>query len=475
VALVARFVDSISSTRSTRLNLHDGEIWAVQADTRFPLPRAQRARVSTLLTDGASYPATVYDDRTLELHLQLTADTADLAAAQLQALARELDRPSNILEYRLDGAAEPVFFRTQRIGLDAADLPAGRATLLDIAVSVPAAPFAYGLREDLSLVTVSNDPAAGSNGLFFDVTGVKGDVATPLYMKIRDSDVSQLSGRKKSAMSVRRRGTPSSMPLVLQAESLVLGTDASLPGNDALMSGSGSNYVRVSFTTNATNVSRITTSGFPTAAGGIDVRGTYRVFARVRHSVGTDTITLQLRATTTPTSIVNDATTLPAGTEIRWVDLGLLQLPIGADPVTDGPSGVEMGAAGVPLAFYAARTAGTGNLDIDVFVFMPADDKLAFITWQQAGTGATTYIVDGCEREQVYRVVTATGAVVSDASPVELAGLLPYVSPGETNRVCFIQDVGSGSGVAGGDAKTSVTQITPYYWPRYLYVRPPTS
>ncbi|MCX4474780.1 hypothetical protein OOK41_31465 [Micromonospora sp. NBC_01655] len=49
-------------------------------------------------------------------------------------------------------------------------------------------------------------------------------------------------------------------------------------------------------------------------------------------------------------------------------------------------------------------------------------------------------------------------------------GGLPLISPGVTNRVVWLVDGGSPR-----DVLTSTSTLTPYYWPRYLYARPPSS
>lgn len=158
---VARFVDSISPTRSVRMDLNDGVYWRLLVSSRFDPPRPRRARVSTLLTDGATYPASSYDDRVIELRWILEADSPDVAAAEVQRLGRELDRPGNILEYQPNGTTRPVFFHTKRLGLDTVGIPTDGARL-DIEVNVPADPFAYGLEEVLPAVSVDNDPAGGT-------------------------------------------------------------------------------------------------------------------------------------------------------------------------------------------------------------------------------------------------------------------------------------------------------------------------
>lgn len=304
--------------------------------------------------------------------------------------------------------------------------------------------------------------AVGANGMFFDLAGSQllGDVETPLFLSVAATDVIS-SGRRISAVGVRRRGTPSSTPHLLQAESMTPLTGTTLQPNDSLMSGTGSNFMRAaSFTVNP-----CVTTTHP-AAPSVDVRGTYRVFVRTRKGVAGDTIRLRLSANTGGTyTVLGDWATLPTDTTVRWIDLGLLQLPLGADPAVDGYSGASLGVVGVNFAVAGERTSGASYVDLDCVLLLPADDRLALIKWPE-DAGPVSLIVDAAA-SQIYGV-NAAGQVASTA-PAELSGGLPLVSPGQDTRIFFALDVGATSLV--GDDKTETTVITPYYWPRYLYVR----
>ena len=153
-----QFVDQISASPSVRLNLNSAP-WKMRVGTEFGMPELRRAAVTTLLVDGDRYPAAAYGNRMLRLVLRVDTTSDDLDAAQLQRLYRELDRPTNFLLYR-PGTSQPVFFRTFRCGPDSViwDPFTKEAT-----VQVPAEPFALGLRETLSQVTVYNDPTEGTD------------------------------------------------------------------------------------------------------------------------------------------------------------------------------------------------------------------------------------------------------------------------------------------------------------------------
>lgn len=465
------FVDSIAASPTTRLNLHSGTRgpWNMRDATRFDPPPLRRAIPSSLLADGAPPSSAAYDNRTITLRLQLLSNgvqmDADPAAAQLQLLARELDRTTNILRLQ-SGTTSPVFFRTYRSGPDVIDYdPINR----EVTVALLAEPFAYGLEEVLSGTVVTNNPAAGANGLFLDLTTPKGDVETPLFLTVSNGVVG--TGRRRSALAVRRRGTPSSMPLFLQAESMTLASAVTLPGADAAMSGSGSNYARIAYSGTTSLVQRLsTTTRFPTSAS-VDARGTYRVFARVRQSATSDVHTMRLRWGGIDVQITNSTVILPQDTgpgapTIKMIDLGLVQMPCGFDPVERGLSGVEVATEGVFLGIDTGRTSGSGTLDVDYLFFLPVDDRAMFINWPENAI-VTDFVVRGGTSPSVY--ARNASAQVTSTQSVEIAGNGLMISPGVTNRIVFHRDIGITTSATGaGDSVTATTTLTPSYFPRYL-------
>jgi hypothetical protein len=466
VAWTLQFVDSIASVPTVRLDLNDGSPFGLKIDgTNFGTPAMRYAEASTLMRDGSVFPAAAYGERTLTITLTLAESTRDALATAMQELHRELDRPNNFLKWQQDSATNPVFFRTIRTPPDRwDDFPFTPSPYAEVTVQVLAEPFAYGLKETAS-TTVSNHPAAGgSTPGYFDVSSVKGDVETPLILRV-EAATFNIANDNVSMIAVRRRGTPSSAPWELQAESMTLGTDTTLPGNDAAMSGSSSNYARCSFATTTAMATRLSAT-FPAAAA-VDNRGIYRVLARIRRSVaGTDGATMRLRWGGTSSSVItNDTVTTTVTTNIGYVDLGLVAIPPGEDPVTDGLSGTSLSASGIYLEVQAQRTAGTTNLDVDYLLFFPADDRLCTIRWGTA-SGADYCFADGT-LDKVYNATTA-GAVLN-ANMAQRAGGLPMISPGVTNRIYFIKQIRQGAPV---DSVGNTYAVQYSYFPRYLYLRP---
>lgn len=458
-----QFVDSISATAAVRLSLSTAPWKVLFNGTDVTPPPLRRSVNQTLLTDGAIIPAAAYDNRMLRLHLQLDSADRAVSATQLQALHRELDRTTNILRWQPEPTLPPVYFRTFR----APDYDPGTSdhgiNLYDITLSIPAEPFALGHRVDVGTATVSNDPInTGSNGKFFDISSVQGDVETPLQIRMTGSDA---TGRQ-TLFAVRRRGTPSAMPFFLQCEAMTLGTDATTAANSASYSGAGNNNVSVSFAT-ATLAQRLSTAAFPSSAS-VDARGTYRVFLRALANGGfppSGTFVAQLRHGVRQT--INKSATftrIAALNQMQMVDLDLVQIPEGYDPGGNGPEGVSLSAAGVQLNLYMSRSSGTTAI-LDYLLFVPADDTWCMVEW--GVSTPTTFVFDGYSRS-IYGLDASSN--VADIITPHFVGDPPMVSPGVTNRVVVVRDVIPQTSSA--DAPATTYGVTTSYWPRYLSVRP---
>lgn len=468
MAWTLQFVDSIASSPTVRLDLNDDSPWGLLIDgTSFGAPELRLAQASTLLRDGSAFPAAAYGERTLRLKLKLPESSRDNLATALQELHRELDRPTNILKWQQDGATKPIFFRTIRSVPDSYDdYPFTPTPYGELTVSVLAEPFALGLRETIATATVSNNPAAGSNGCYMDLNSVVGDVETPLIIKTSTTNLVSANDNY-SLFAVRRGGTPSNAPVVLQAEDMTAGTDTTEPGNDAAMSGSGSNYSRCSFSTTTAMATRLSLfwQG-PGAAPSVDHRGTYRVLARIRRSVSGDEVAVRLRWGGSSGTITNDTVTCPSGTTVSHIDLGLVSAPPGQDPVTDGPSGTELSVAGIFLDVQAQRVSGSGNIDFDYLFLVPADDGMAVVQWGTT-SGANFYTVD-CAQQVTYPTLTS-GAVHGVNMARVTGGYRLMASPGVNNRLYFIRQTKAG---AATDTIGGTNDLDVSYFPRYLYIRP---
>ena len=466
---MVKLVDSIAAVPTTRLNLSDGTIWRV---TSFdaPPPRLRRSMSQNAMTDGGFVSSSQYEMRTLTIGLVLNQSTQDANATQLQTLARELDRETNYLMYQPVGATKPVFFRTVRSDFTAIrEMPvhATGVAMRGIEVEILAEPFALGLKETLGPYTVNNDPAAGSNGCYFDVTGVIGDVAAPAVLVDSSRTVST------GVVATRSQGTPSDMIWFTQAESSTVTNvipDTSNPGGgpDAVMSGTGTNnFRRTTFATSAALVSRL---AWDPGSGATDAqlranRGRYRVFAVVRRSDNSSAMTVQFSSLTGSGPV----TTLPLTTSRILLELGIHSHNFDS-PSTVGYSSIENPvdnrSSPTFLTFSAGRSSGAGTLDWDLLMMVPADE--AMLIWNLGNYTNRDTIIDGY-RESVSSFEDGADPFAGSASILQagtMSGGFPALTPAVTNRVFYFQ---SASPVM---TKTDTSSVTAHYWPRYLYVRP---
>lgn len=470
-----QFVDSITASPTVRLDLNLLSAGIVLGgEPEVSPPEMRRVTTSSMLADGEMIPAAAFGNRVIRLPLQLLQANTDAAANKLQALARELVRkPGNIL--RVTVGTNSMFFRTYPAPGAAYTLLLAAPRAGSVVVEIPCEPFGYGVEEVLSPVTVTNNPAAGSNGMFMDISSPKGDVETPLYVSFTNGTAGLgATGRFQSGLAVRRRGTVANTPFFLQAEAMTQGTDTTTQANSATFSGSGNNSSRCTFGT-PSGQQRLTINPWPTGSS-TDYRGAYRVFMRNKKTVSGDSIDVQLQWGTSTPVISNDIVTLPATANMNYVDLGIVQFPGGYDPVTDGLSNVEIPVTGTFLALYARRNSGSGSLDMDVFLFMPVDDRFEIIKWPTLQAFSTDiFVAEGGPRPSVY--CTDTTGFIRTTEMVEISGGGMMITPGRTNRLFFVQDVGTTAPVAGtGDSLTSTHVLTCSYFPRYLFpLKPPST
>lgn len=460
-----RFVDSIASTPTTRLDLNDEVSWWVKSFSAPP-PRLRRSMASNAMRDGINVGSSSYDARTLTIELECRKSTQDLAATEIQKLWRELDRSSNVIQYQPNTLTKPVFFRTYRSDTSQlADVMAQQA-MRTFTIEVLAEPFALGLRETGSVV-INNDPAAGSNGLFADITGILGDVAAPLVAWWSTTTIyAQLSVVSTSG---------SALPLQWsQAESMTLGTNTTNPGGaaDAAMSGSGStNYVTTSFGT-ATMTNRLSWT--------VTRNGTYRALAIFRRSDTSSVMSARTMVITGAGSAYGPTVTVPPVANRFVMDLGLVTLESGSSFGRVG-YGPDNSTTSKILNIQASRESGTGTLSWDAVVLLPVADfpEIRNVTSADInGYGGSPLVVDGLLGQvsvwsgagDPSAGTTTLGA--ASGTTVSLVGGFPAVLPNATNRMYMLH---TGTVGAGSHAKATAITVNYAYWPRYLFVRPVSS
>lgn len=459
---LVQFVDSISATPTVRLDVSDATAgWAVR---RFmaPPPRLRRAVASNAMRDGINVSTSSYDGRTLTLELECIKADQDAAAAELQKLARELDRPRNFIKYQPNGLTKPVFFVVYRSDMsDLLDVIAQKA-MRQFTVELMAEPFAVGLKETLGPFTVNNDPAAGSNGHYVDVTGVIGDVPTPCV--IRDTGSHALGGY----IAVRQHGTPSSGIAPYQAESSLGGTDTTNPGGgpDAAMSGLGTNnFIRTDFSAGTAMTARW--NGIINGTANTD--GTYRVVGVVRRSDATSVIKARLSVNARGAAVTGSTVTVPASTSRQLIDFGIFSFGV---PSTEGGYGAALTTRTTTFAVEAERSSGAGTIDWDYLLFLPADESLLiYRRLSNAGLPSGDLVHDTFNEAVTYRDNVSASSVRDDQFGV--SGGFPLLVPSQANRVWYVMADLYATPYA--ITKTQTAPLTFEYYPRYLYARPVAS
>lgn len=464
-----QFVDSIQASPTVRLDLNNWPFLTDHNGLNIDPAPVRRIVASSMLTDGDLITRTAWGNRTLILPVRLIASSVDAAATQIQALARELCRERNFIRINL-GGTKNYYFKTYAAPDYQVKLIRMFADTPTVLLTIPADPFAFGEEQTLSPITVNNDPTAGSNGMFFDVSSVMGDVDTPLNLAL----VHSAAATRTMAIGLRRRGTVTSTPFRLPVETaLTLITDTTLPGADATAIGTGSAYARIAFA----NTSNPKIRGKFPAAANLNTRGRYRVFARVRKSVITDPIQLWITwgGNGGTGTIVNRAVAVPNGLSgWMYVDLDRMQYPINNDPVSDGMSGIELSVEGHNICIHALRGSGTTNLDVDELFLVPADDEFLFASYffSPVTESHSAMVIDSTNR-MIY-AIGGSGQIMS-----QTLGGIPYLAgaqltarPGVTNRYYVIQNT---NGAGGNDLKGDTVQVTPSYFPAYTWIRPATT
>jgi hypothetical protein len=459
-ASVCEFVDSIGTSPSVRFDLNDDSDNSIRIKDGYDLspPDLRRAVTSTLLRDGGHVGASAYDNRVIRLPLQCRTTSQSTLATKVGTLLRELNRPTNLLRWQPQGAANPVFFRTFRSSdpsIASKLYNSGRGV---VELELLAEPFALGLEQTLASVVISNNPTAGSNPLAADLTGILGDADTPALLELTST---QGHANRYTHIAVTRKTSL----YVRQAEALTQGTDTTTQPNDATASGAGNNFSRTTFAT-ATMTTRIE-GQFPAASGtSTDYAGAYRVLVRVRRSTAVGDIVVKMVPRFSGDELGGFPEVPTAGhTDWHVLDLGVIEFPFGHPGVPRGYRATIDPLDTGTISFRAERVSGTSTLDWDYVYLQPADDQVAVISWPTLMATTDVAVVDG-PNDAVYRI-TNTNTVPSPGVFPSRSGGLPLLRPGVTNRLHLLRSPYVG-GVSGGvnDATTVVAR----YWPRYLGV-----
>lgn len=399
----------------------------------------------------------------------------ETALARMSVLAKELLRSTNWLKYQHDSARSPVYFKTYRGQPGSLSLEwSETAQAWDISVPLTADAFACGSRVTLAAITITNNPASGTNPVVATLPTIKGDAPAPLRIEVNPSNANDLSGYK---LMFSLLSTESSITTPIYWN--VGGTDGWTAGTDTGASVSdtayiGGNYRSVSFATNAAMETRISGQAPATVPA-----GTYKVLVRVARSDTDSTFAMRFGQSVAfsyrygDTVFMRRAASSAAG-HATWVDLGEFTHPWGHN----APAGQEGFAATPNVSLQAQRLSGSGALRVDAFLLVPVsttaarDCKTLFADFPVFGIDANGGwgVFDG-DTESVWGfnqfAVAAAGMVP------ELAGQFPAAIPGAVNTLHMLQQVNGRKPFFGSDTSDSITAtsvLTISYLPRLLYI-----
>lgn len=458
-----RFLATIPGSTTLRLDLNDGTNYRLGRGYSFAPPPLRSAGGGNLLVDGELIAASSYGNRELIIPLELLSSTQDGRAALLRDIGREINRPTNILEVRLQGATKSVYFRTLRspYALDRFPVIAGDGSAV---LTIAAEPFGLGARVDLGPHTINNNPAHATNPQQVLLASILGDVETPAYI-FTTTDLTSTTEAATPMLAVSRAG--GAVYAFAQAEAFTVVTDTTVMANDAAMSGAGSNYTRTTFATDPSMTDRITSGIAGLAAG------RYTVLVRVRRSVSGDVVKMrygQMNDYDLGTYAFQPTVTLPSGTGAAIVQLGVIQIPFGGSLRENGYSGALL--SGVEeMTIQAQRVSGTGNLDIDYTAFVPADVATLTSRLPAAPVLVPASLNWDGPSETVRENYSASpfgGSSGEMPALIEVSGKFPMLAPGNTNLLHFYRNIDRRTGTALADTIAATTALNVAYWPRYL-------
>lgn len=465
MAITWKFVDSPVTTPATLLDMNDKVDFALDMDRDFDVspPVLKKSNSSNSMADGARLTSAAFQNRILKFTTAIDpmgAKTVPQKEQLLTELNMELAKPENLIMYQPSPASEKVFFQTVRSDAYVLDHRGGSKKAWRVQCEVEAQPFAIGIRQSpIVNATITNDPATGTNPQKLDITGIKGDATAPAFIRMGTS----FGAQGQWIFAQKTDNATALATAFVQAEAGTQGTDTTTQANDVLYSGAGNNFSRTTFATNANLTARLTLTIPHT------IRGTYRVYVRIRTGTGTNNYTLQA-AYPGANRFFGPSTDVESSAQgFQIVDLGLMDFPFPSPtPPQFGYS--RLTGSSYPsqnIEIHSARSSGAGNLDIDYVYFMPADERMC----QFSNLAAVGFIVLDGAQEKAYGMTSASDPFGATRVPdsgggiVVLYGSVLQLVPGVTNRWFLVR--------AGTAAVTNTWNLWVDYWPQWRVVATP--
>lgn len=432
-------------------------------------PALKQSFAVNSLMDGGRLTASAFENRVLKFSLGFQGSVAE-RIAMLAAVNKELRKPRNLIMYRPHPSAEPVYFRTMRSDQYGVANRGGAAEIWGIDCEVVAEPFAIGeMLQPIDHVLTSNDPLAASNGQRLDFPTIIGDAPAPAFVHIQWASGTWLARFKTFYLSARSHHNQ----YFVHSRQFVAG-DLSVSVGDSFMFNSTTSSGGSAAATNFASSNQFQERGTFDSGQITDVftvRGRYRVILRVHTSVPPSSYAIRLLNEYLKTEQVYSKTVVwDAGTD-EWVhlDLGVVSHPLSETPNEFGYSGQPPGLGQMDFRLMAQRLSGTGNLEFDYVLFLPADESTIMFSTHQANGD---FVLDG-PNEMVYGMYNSSPFdkenpfwyyLEQNGSILPWRGAIPELVPDAPNSWYFFSREGP---------ITDLFTFNVYYWPRWLEVATP--
>lgn len=428
----------------TTYDLYDNTNYLVEPPgPDFPPPEKNEIwSGKNILQDGEEFIAKSYGNREISIPLTVLGSTMDGLLTNVRNLEVALQNAERYsankwgsrvrLKHQPKEATDPVYFDIlggsfkppKGISRDYSAY-AMREASLDLICK----PFGYG--DEVYLVSGTaiwnHDDSDSGHNMYVDVTGVLGTApaAARVYALVNSVTTASTTLR----VGRRSRGDLSTLIHVSEAEDW---TDLSSGGVSGSAACSNAEFWNSLL---AADNSALAQKIFQTFTIG-QLNGYYHVYARLKVTAATDATLVKLRfQTLTEGYYQNGDTKYITSTQAsNWVmfDLGIFSIPH-----IEVPDDITSIATSCYLQAGADSGAGNWRVQVDYFLFLPADEKFSIVG--STGMAATKlYVLDSTSLRPLAYLADSLTQITTTA--VEHKGGFLELYPGVTNRLIFSVD-----------------------------------
>lgn len=429
---------------------------SVDSETRYDLNANGIGYSAKLMRDGFALGmptlsgepggrGRVWAGRVLSLPLQVTGPKADVRV-RLEAVARELLRDENWLEWQLNADAQPRWFHTYATAPSPLSLEKvigeREADAWGTTLSAAADPFAVGEPIVLGPFTVTNAPNSGTYPMTLDLEDIEGEAPAPATVVIAKATSGPMLG-PSVAVTATNHGTftPDSW------------------GSAVAAAVTDTNFIAGSYRPTTGALTDWTTVATFTPA---DLAfGRWRTLLRVSGSTDAGSIALRWKvsATGVASQVYSTPVVVPVHQQRRWVTAGEVPWPL--------VDGTALGVTGdTVLTLQAKRIQSGGELRFDnQLVMLSAAPEATLIRLEpDSVSGSSSAVLIDAENRQAAAAVAG-----APTRAPGVAGGWPYLSPTRENHLWVAQTLDPTFATGVHDSHTSTSEVTLTYRPRYLW------